>query len=200
MLHYGGLHLPLEQCMFHRGQHSFHLQTRTLNTVLYLLHTCLGDTLSCQVFSQLFSNIIYTSWSLITASSIFIHHLIHFYFCFHKFKQILVLQIIFFVSSIFLTPIRQNNPLFHIVYMQPFSLWWTQFCEFDTRKGCGWVRENRTKTNGMIHQPFDRLRLFRCFVGEDTIMISHKHFCPLIFQCIGRERIKFGNKIPQTGS
>lgn len=122
------------------------------------------------------------------------HTSFHFYFRCNKFKQILVLQIIFFVSSIFLTPICQNNPLFHIVCMQLYSSWWT--CEFDTRKGCGWVRENRTKTKWTIHQPFDRLRLLRCFVGEDTIVISHKHFCPLIFQCIGQERIKFGNKIP----
>lgn len=70
------------------------------------------------------------------------------------------------------------------------------FASLIPEKGGGEVRENMTKLQRMIHPPFDQLHLSQCFVGEDTIVISHKHFCPLIFQCIGRERIKSGNKTP----
>lgn len=83
-----------------------------------------------------------------------------------------------------------------MVYMYLNSLWPTSFASLIQEKGGDEVRENMTKTQRMIHPPFDQLHLSQCFVGEDTIVISHKHFCPLIFQCIGRERIKSGNKTP----
>lgn len=102
-----------------------------------------------------------------------------------------------FISIIFLTWLNHLSPKIthHFIWClctwihygrQVLRVWYQKRVRMRSERKWQW----------MIHPPFDQLHLSQCFVGEDTIVISHKHFCPLIFQCIGRERIKSGNKTP----